>query len=461
LFAEIGAMMMLMDRDEARKLLPKGVAYVERIIEQAGGVKAPEVQQETAPDGDTTPVQSEAAKGDDKTKPVLTKKFVSVFRPRKSAPKAENVEQILSKIAEKDGTEKYVLFARTLVKDISKAMNVRLASVPFSAKDQRPVGEVLVEQEARVLAIRSFKPLTIVDPATGQYDPVLLDFASMAVIDWLTTARPFGADRMDDLLKNLGLDWSDLDQKQIDNLINTIPVKTTSENLAKKVMKLWNVQGKAEAQMDDIRGITEGLVKDIFTVLSQRTEPLVKIVDVKLAEVSTNEDGTAIFASTSSLDVSALAAEQKDIGLAYTGLLDKVLFPEDSIMASFGENTLRIPTSPENKPDVSLTAMEQKAITNMQNIAHNPAVPVINFFKLLGDDAFGRMSGIKNESKLAGKHPLRLTISGKNASIRRDFETAFQMVDAAWCKQRWSSPDERYQSSEQQASESIDHAYLL
>lgn len=53
LFSEIGAMMMLMDRETARSLLPKGVAYVERIIEQAGGAKV-----ET--NGDTTPVTDQA-----------------------------------------------------------------------------------------------------------------------------------------------------------------------------------------------------------------------------------------------------------------------------------------------------------------------------------------------------------------------------------------------------------------
>lgn len=62
--------------------------------------------------------------------------------------------------------------------------------------------------------------------------------------------------------------------EQIRDLLNSVPTRTTSESLAKKVIKLWAVQVNKDAQMVDIRGTTEGLVKEIFTVLSQMEDPL-------------------------------------------------------------------------------------------------------------------------------------------------------------------------------------------
>lgn len=67
----------------------------------------------------------------------------------------------------------------------------------------------------------------------------------------------------------------------------------------------------------------------------------------------------------------------------------------------------------------------------MQDTAHIPSEPVIGFFKALGLDSWSRMAGKKDSSQLAARHPLRLSIEGKNTSIERDYFTAFQMADAA------------------------------
>lgn len=80
---------------------------------------------------------------------------------------------------------------------------------------------------------------------------------------------------------------------------------------------------------------------------------------------------------------------------------------------------------------MALSAMEQKATKKMQDTAHTEALPVVNFFAALGLDAWATMAGKKDSSALGKRHPLRLTIEGKNTSIERDFETAFQMVTAA------------------------------
>lgn len=349
----------------------------------------------------------------------VSARFVSVFRPKKNTKKL-SAKEILDRIAEKDGTETYREFATTLMGRISAAMNNRLQTVLLSKADGRSVAQALKEDQATILEYTKIKPLMIVDPETGRYNQELLDLASMAVIDWMTTARSYGADRLDDMLKELGLTYDEVPDEQIRDLLNSVPTRTTSEGLAKKVIKLWAVQVNKDAQMVDIRGTTEGLVKEIFTVLSQMEDPLVRIIELKTGE-----------GRTASFEISNLKGEQEAIGLNAAGSLDKVLFPEDQIQASFGEKIAFVPKTQNNKADVPLSAMEQKAIKKMQDTAHTEALPVVNFFAALGLDAWAMMAGKKDSSVLGKRHPLRLTIEGKNASIERDFETAFQMVTAA------------------------------
>jgi hypothetical protein len=371
-----------------------------------------QITQITDPVKDRTP---DAAKGKN-----LRQRFYDIFKTNKSSKPYESAENILDMISQKSGTNAYNDFARNLLDKIRDGMNARLDTVLFSKADGRTLSEALKAEPDRVLDIRDFKPLHLVDPATGIYDQKLLDLASMAVINWMTTARPYGADRLDDMLKELGLTYDDVPDKQIHDLLNSVPIRTTSENLAKKVIKLWDVKVNKESQMVDIRGITEGLVKDIFTTLSQMENPLVRIIELKTDE-----------GKTASLEISNLKGEQETIGLNAVDSLDKVLFPEDQNQASFGEKIAYVPKSQNRKSDVFLSSMEQKAIKNIQDTPHTEALPVVNFFSALGLNAWAMMAGKKDSSQLAKKHPLRLTIEGKNTSIERDFNDAFQMVAAA------------------------------
>lgn len=385
---------------------PVNIAY-EREANDAGFKQIGFVPKEVSADPVVTPENK------------VSDRFVSVFRPKKNT-KRMSAKEILDRIAEKDGTETYREFATILMGRISAAMNNRLQTVLLSKTDGRSVAQALKEDQTTILEYTKIKPLMIVDPDTGRYNQELLDLASMAVIDWMTTARAYGADRLDDMLKELGLTRRDVPDGQIRDLLNSVPTRTTSESIAKKVIKLWAVQVNKDAQMVDIRGTTEGLVKEIFTVISQMEDPLVRIIELKTGE-----------GRTASFEISNLKGEQEAIGLNAAGSLDKVLFPEDQIQASFGEKIAFVPKTQNNKADVPLSALEQKAIKKMQDTAHTEALPVVNFFAALGLDAWAMMAGKKDSSALGNGHPLRLRIEGKNASIERDFETAFQMVTAA------------------------------
>lgn len=421
LFAEMVALYHMYN-DDVKRDFPAFSAFYVEVVQTLGG-QVEETQ--TTSEERSIPEDAEriVSKPEVQQEAKLTEKFVSVFRPKKTAAKAKTAGQILSMIAEKPGTEVYQEFAQSLLGTISTGMNERLNTVLFSKADGRTVLEALREDPEKILNVRDFKNMMIVDPETGTYDPVLLDLASMAVIDWMTTARSYGVDRLDDLLEDLGLEFSDsqrLSDKDIRNLLNSVPPRTVTESLAKKVMRLWNVQGKTEAQMVDIRGTTEGLVKEIFTVLSQMEDPLVKVIEIKTGK-----------GEAASFEISGLTADQEAIGMDAAGSLDKVLFPDEQIQASFGEKLKSVPKNQNNHADIPLTEMEQKAIKNMQDTAHTEAVPVSQFFRALGLDAWSRMAGRKDSSQLVNRHPLRLSIEGKNTSIERDYVTAFQMVDVA------------------------------
>lgn len=415
LFAELVAMHTVYG-DRMAKDFPKFLAHYNKVLTTIGG-KIEINEEATSTEGGSNTETPEGSVSEVENK--VSDRFVSVFRPKKNN-KRLTAKEILDRIAEKDGTETYLKFATILMGRISAAMNNRLQTVLLSKDDGRSVAQALKEDQATILEYMKIKPMTLVDPETGRYNQELLDLASMAVIDWMTTARSYGADRLDDMLKELGLTYNDVPKHQIRDLLNSVPPRTTSEGLAKKVIKLWGVQVNRESEMGDIRGITEGLVKEIFTVISQMKDPLVRIIELKTGE-----------GRTASFEISNLKGEQEAIGLNAAGSLDKVLFPEDQIQASFGEKITYVPKTQNNKADVPLSVLEQKAIKKMQDTAHTEALPVVNFFAALGLDAWAMMAGKKDSSALGERHPLRLTIEGKNASIERDFETAFQMVTAA------------------------------
>jgi len=353
-------------------------------------------------------------------KPFTGSRFVSVFRPKKTAPKAQTAQEALNLISAQPKTEVYREFAEILIERIRDGMNKRLQTVTLNSNGGPVMAEALKANAEEVLEIQRAKTLMIVDPETGVYDQRFLDMASLVVIDWMTTARAYGADRLEDLMKELELKPEDLSDTDIQRLLSSVPPRSTSEQLARKVMKLWNVNPNRQSQMVDIRGATEGLVKEIITVLSLMEDPLVQVVKITVGK-----------GSAYSFDISNLAPEQEAIGVEAAGSLDNVLFPEDRIMASFGERLTHVDSTQSNKPDVKLSPLERKALKKMQDTAHIPSEPVIGFFKALGLDTWSRMAGKKDSSQLAARHPLRLSIEGKNTSIERDYLTAFQMADAA------------------------------
>lgn len=438
LFAELVAMHTVYG-DAMAKDFPKFLSHYNKVMNAIGGrieINQDNSQEDSPREGRSDTDSTEGSVSRDEvitnsqsavksttenlSKPFTGSRFVSVFRPKKTAPKAQTAQEALDLISAQPKTEVYREFAEILIERIRDGMNKRLQTVTLNSNGGPVMAEALKANAEEVLEIQRAKTLMIVDPETGVYDQRLLDLASLVVIDWMTTARSYGADRLDDLMKELELKPGDVTKEEAYRLMSSLPPRSTSEQLARKVMKLWNVNPNRQSQMVDIRGATEGLVKEIITVLSLMEDPLVQVVKITVGK------GEAF-----SFDISNLAPEQEAIGVEAAGSLDNILFPEERIMASFGEPLTHVDSTQSNKPDVKLSSLERKALKKMQDTAHIPSEPVIGFFKALGLDSWSRMAGKKDSSQLAPRHPLHLSIEGKNTSIERDYLTAFQMADAA------------------------------
>lgn len=351
-----------------------------------------------------------------------SKVFQRTFKPRLKAVKFTDADTMLDTMDEEGGSDTYTQFAREQIEKVKDAMNERVATLKILAKKTETPAEALKTRADEILEFREMKALAIVDPVTGKYDETLLGLAVLAVVDWMTTARPMGSRNLDDALEELGLDIADLTEDEVKELMDSVPTRTTSEKLARKVIKLWNVEVVSEAQMVDYRGITEGIIKEIFTVMSQQENSWIDLVKVQ------TKDGLS-----AGYGISSLKTLQDQIGVNAHGLMDKTFFPEDQVMASFGVPPKGVAKT-VNDSDVTLPPMVRSAMKKVQETAHLRAEPVIEFFGALGQDAFATMSGRRSPGALPAFHPYRATIEGKNRGIDRDWETAFTMADGARAK---------------------------
>ena len=417
LFAEL-ASVVVSNPEIAQQLFPKGTAYVQKVIAQAGGnfelgTSARDAAREETParDGDgeqQAVVQPQENQG-------VSEEFQEVFLEGSKKVPYSNATEIFDLVSQKEGSEAYLDFAKPLVAKLVSGMQNRLEQIQSKmSESDKAEGTKLVR----------FKTMMLIDPTTGRYNERLVELAAVAVVDWLSSARGMGAGRLDDTLEELGLTAFDLNKADILGIINSVPVRQTAETVAKDVLRMWNVRPNVDASMVDIRGVSEGVVKELLTVLNDTTD-LINLIEIK---VSVDKEG-AEKATATSIEVTGMRETQKLLGVSGQSMVQKTLNPELSIMASIGEKIVGTDQT-QSRGNVPLTDLEKAALKRMQDTPHYLSEGVSTFVQALGFDNLKTLLGWKNPGNLADNHPLRVSIEGKNASIERDYEDAFQIVNA-------------------------------
>lgn len=319
--------------------------------------------------------------------------------------------------------QEYQKFARLLLKPVMKGVNKRLSSITVSKKDTRTLKEVVQSGDTETMGFQRFKALNAVNPETGAYDERLLSITTAAVIDWMTGARAPDASRLDDTLDDLNLNFNDLSREQLFDIANGVSIRQVSESLGKQITRLWNVEVNQDAPIEDIRGMTEGLVKEVLTVLGESG----KLIEIKTIPVRL-DDGK--MGSTETINVSKMRDIQKRIGLTGQNAIQKLMIPENVELPSFGEKLTHVDQT-QSRGDVPLSKNEKDALRAIQNTAHYVSEGVTGFVESLGFDGLSNILGYVDMETFRGNDVISRSVEGKNLSIEQDFDNAMQVVQNA------------------------------
>ena len=315
----------------------------------------------------------------------------------------------------------YTGFARKLMNTLIDGVNARLPliTVPNAYGGKSVKDSVLSDLD--IFGAMRYKATALMDTTTGVYDQTLVSLAAVAVVDWVSGVRSADPHKLDDTLEDLGVSYRDLTKAQLTSIANGVPPQQAAEAIAKDVMKLWNMTVNKDAPMIDSRGIVEGIVKELITVLAAETD------FVTIEDVPTVIDGVARVAQT--LNVKGTEEIQKSMGMLQMNAVQKLLAPELNSMPSIGEKIKTVATT-QSRGDVDLSEMETKALKNMQDTPHTMAQGITALAEALGFEFLAPMLGWKNMEDFKGNKTLQRSVEGKNISIERDFADAFQLVDA-------------------------------
>lgn len=311
----------------------------------------------------------------------------------------------------------YARIAKALLRPMMVRMNKRLETVRFNKA--MTVAEALADGEVNPTAIRDYKNTMFVNLETMKYDPALLSLASVAVIDWMSSARASDPASLQETLEDLGVDYGDLSPEDMSNIMYGVSPRQAAETIARQVLKTWNLQANVDAPMIDGRGAVESLVKELLTVAGEMG--VIDIMDIPY--VKNGKSGL-----TQTLNVKRLKNMQDKIGLEGQNAVQKIVAPEDISVPSIGSK-IGTTDQTQSRGNVRLSRIEKAALKAMQDTPHFISEGVAGLTQALGFDVLNNMLGFRDDSTLGERHPLRASIVGKNLSIQRDFDDAMAVVD--------------------------------
>lgn len=424
LIADIGAM-YFMDTETTSQLFPEGVKYVEELIEKAGGTVIRE-----ASDGDTTQVSDEGELPATEAQSVGEKSFENVnpkfnegFLKRQAEIEYADGDGILSMVQEQPGTEGYLEFVRLYKDDLMAKANERLATVKTNKSDTQSIKERILDGQ-ETTDYRRNKNTMMVDQTTGEYDPVLLSIASVAVMDWLSGVRSANPQSLSDTMEDMGLTFDMVTEENIKDISFGVAPRDVAETLSRDIVRMWGLSINRDAPMKDARGAVEGLVKELLESFLELDTGLIQEKKVPYFNREANK-----VVQQSVFNVFPMMEMQKAIGLEGQNAVKKMLAPELDTMPSIGAPASSVDQT-QSRGDVRLSQREKNTLKRMQNQGHTLVQGLSGAVEAIGFDNLALMLGKKDASLLADRHPLRASIAGKNLSIERDYQEAMSVVNA-------------------------------
>ncbi|UAT28905.1 vRNAP [Dinoroseobacter phage vB_DshP-R7L] len=349
--------------------------------------------------------------GEDTGNPSLrvTEQFETNFTPREGDAPVADLSQLRAR-PELNQSWKFIL--DEILPDFMAGMNARLQR---KVKDGKITKSVAGHYKDGRGQFRRFKAAALMNPETEQYDPAMLEMAAVAVMDFISTAAASDPRKLDDTLEKLGLNAMDLTEKMQDAVLFGIPPSQLTDTLADDLKRLWHVSENDTSSVDDLEGITHGFAKEILTVLAEMD--IIDIAEIQVSDEANRRDAATIMINTEKLQGYQTRIREAT-GEGVKNSVRETIFNDAREIYSIGSPPETI-SNRKGRGTGILSALERKAVANMQRIAFKKIPRRWQLLEAIGEENLGRMLGYKDPESVT--HPiLKRSVLGKNVSIRRD-----------------------------------------
>lgn len=450
LFAEAGALTLL-NPEVATKEIPLNVQFINESLQKAGSSFQFELGSEQEVEESQSEGTGDVGSGDSTRDVTVPSDTDTELQPEQSVPETvesgtgtrlivpetrlgraftvrevpsplmeggsgvmANMERLIQETKRLTGDQKNTLSKnlREFVPGITKALNDRLKSTPYSGKKGKSISEEIL-QNGDVSWIRRMKNTAAVDPKTGEYFPELINAASLAAAHFMHTARVNKVVDAEQVAKAFGVDVLSVTQDMMYAARVGISPLQAKETLGSLIQNFWGVRPNDDVSMSDTLGIPQGLASELLVTLVDKGF----LTERRAPMIITNEDGSSQTVEFISLIPNYKWIEERNNELnGKLGIIEELVDPEADPEHFFDEAPKRVTRTQRRNPLGINSDQEREALNNVQNTPFRMNVPFTNFILSLGKERYGKLLGSKdiNPERL-NSFDLK-SVEGKNLS---------------------------------------------
>lgn len=320
---------------------------------------------------------------------------------------------------------KIVELAPKLTNFINKRLRQRKTQIDGKT---RSIHKHILENPQGLMAVMQYKFTVLADPETGEMNQNMMELATVAMVDWLTSASQSDPNRFKDTLEKQGLSFADLkSDEQARDMAIGIPPSSLKPQLARAILDMWGVKPNKKSAMVDYYGIAEGLAAEML--LGLEAEGYLEVKRIELAKVMSSDAETGdkevqhVKTDSIILNLEKVREFQNEVrsnrqdGVSNT--VKEYFLGKSREMYSIGE---KIPFKKRGR----LSARENKAIRTMQDTPHFYNEELGNLMLEIGDENLMRILGFVEDvnEETVPNATLRRSILGKNLSIENNLTDA-------------------------------------
>jgi len=360
----------------------------------------------------------------------IHKSFDETYQALDGAPVVDGLLDYVEKAEAAGVNSETISVAKRLAGPIITQLNKRIADKMIKI-DGKDISLVEALKDGEVQSFRQYRNTAIVDPTTGLYNQVMAEQAVIALVDWMMTATARDPSRLNEAMDDLGLTYDMVTDAQMDAIAFGLPPARVKDDIARDVMKMWNVRENLDAPLGELEGIAQGVVTEMLTALSAFTSTIdgTKENLISLEDVPISVDGKLVTTQTIVVrglrDIQKKGKEANTDGAALTA--KEALFGEIRDTYSVGQKINGVART-QSRGNVQLSTLEQSALKKMQDTPHFKDEGRVALFEAVGFEPLLQIFGYVDETEV-NNQTLKNSIKGKNLSIIRNLEDADILVD--------------------------------